>query len=174
MDIIETFSFSKNGVNFTVGVVCYQEFAGFSDQWEMTDKHQGGVTIANPDPHRNSYKYGVPVQCSLAELSRAYAEQGRDNPSSEAYQSLQDQLRRDISASDYGFLVSAEMDGVNLFFNESLGCAFDWSYEDEARLEDAARDVFFGNGGEDEAIELAKSKARKIIDHADKLKEFAA
>lgn len=36
------------------------------------------------------------------------------------------------------------------------------------------RDVFFGNGGEDEAIELAKSEARKIIDHADKLKEFAA
>ena len=66
------------------------------------------------------------------------------------------------------------MDGVNFFSNESLGCSFDWSYEDEAPLEDTARDVFFGNGGEEEAIELAKSEARKIIAHADKLKEFAA
>ena len=105
MNIIESFEIESGELNITVSVICFDCNDGFSDQWEGTDKHHGGVTIKNPDAGRNSYKYFIPKQCTLSELAAAYAKQGRDNPSAAAYQSLQEQLVRDISASDYGFKV---------------------------------------------------------------------
>ena len=173
MDTIETFGFENNGVQFTVNVICYNEYAGFGDQWKMTDAHKGGVTIANLEADRNSYKYAIPQQCTLAELSADYAKQGRENPSSEAYQSLQRQLSRDLNASDYGFQVSAEIDGVKLFDDENLGCAFDWSWEDDNSLLDAAQDVFNEYDVNQDAIELAKVKAARFLAQADKLKARA-
>ena len=173
MDRIERFNFDNNGVKFTVSVICYNEYAGFSDQWVMTDAHQGGVTIANPEADRNSYKYGVPQQCMLAELASSYAKQGRENPSREAYESMQNQLTRDLNASDYGFQVSAEIDGVTLFDDENLGCSFDYSYHDDGDLLDAAQEVFKEHGIDQDAIDLAKVKAGEIVAQADKLKALA-
>ena len=173
MDHIESFNFENNGVQFTVDVICYNEFAIFGDLWKMTDDHQGGVTIANPEAGRNSYKYGVPQQLTLAELASAYAKQGRKNPSREAYESLQSQLERDLNASDYGFQVSAEIDGVTLFYDENLGCSFDYSYHDDGDLLDAAQEVFKEHGIDQDAIDLAKVKAGEIVAQADKLKAFA-
>lgn len=173
MDRIESFNFENNGVQFTVDVICYNEYSGFSDQWVMTDAHHGGVTIANPEADRNSYKYGIPQQCTLAELASSYAKQGRENPSREAYESLQNQLTRDLKASDYGFQVSAEIDGVTLFDDENLGCSFDYSYHDDGYLLDAAQEVFKEHGIYQDAIDLAKVKAGEIVAQADKLKALA-
>ena len=57
MDVIERFSFDQDGIEFSVAVVCYNEFALFGDLYKMTDTHQGGVTVQNPNHHRNSYKF---------------------------------------------------------------------------------------------------------------------
>lgn len=173
MDRIESFNFENNGVKFTVSVICYNECAIFGDLWKMTDDHQGGVTIANPEADRSSYKYGIPQQCTLAELASSYAKQGRENPSREAYESLQNELTRDINASDYGFQVSAEIDGVTLFDDENLGCSFDYSYHDDGDLLDAAQEVFKEHGIDQDAIGLAKVKAGEIVAQADKLKALA-
>ena len=102
MRAIESFEIELGELSINVSVICFECFDGFSDMWEGTDKHQGGVTITNPEADRNSYKYFIPKQCTLAELVAAYAKQGRENPSAAAYEALQDQLVRDISASDYG------------------------------------------------------------------------
>ena len=163
MSIIESFEIESGELNITVSVICYECFDSFSDQWEGTDIHQGGVTIANPDADRNSWKYFTPKQCTLSELAADYAKQGRDNPSATAYQSLQDQLQRDLQACDYGFKVSAYVGGVEVLADEIVGCGFDYSYDDEGGLLDAARRVWDENGTLEEVIGMAKKSAADIV-----------
>ncbi len=162
-DIIETFKFSRNNIDFTVSVVCAYTADGFADQWKMTDKHEGGVTIQNTEADRNSFKFGIPQQTSLAELASAYAEQGRDNPSREAYESLQRQLMRDIDANDYYFTVDATAGSYTLLSNAVICCGFDYSYQDEGTLLDVAREIFKENGGEEEAFEEALKEVRSQL-----------
>ena len=163
MRAIESFEIEFGDLNIMVSVVCFECFDGFSDMWEGTDKHQGGVTITNPDADRNSWKYFIPKQCTLAELAASYAKQGRDNPSGEAYQALQEQLMRDISASDYGFSVSAFVGDVEILTDEYVGCGFDYSYDDEGDLLDAARRVWDEYGTLEEVIGMAKKAAADIV-----------
>ena len=163
MNIIESFEIESGELNVSVSVICFDCNDGFSDQWEGTDKHQGGVTIKNPDAGRNSWKYYIPKQTSLPELAAAYAKQGRENPSSAAYQSLQEQLVRDISASDYGFKVSAFVGGVEVLAGEYVGCGFDYSYDDEGSLLDRAICVWDEYGTTDEVIGMAKKAAADIV-----------
>lgn len=163
MSIIESFEIESGELNISVSVICFDCNDGFSDQWEGTDKHQGGVTIKNPDAGRNSWKYFIPKQCTLSELAAAYAKQGRDNPSAAAYQSLQEQLVRDISASDYGFKVSAFVGGVDVLAGEYVGCGFDYSYDDEGDLLSAARLVWDEYDTTDEVIGMAKKAAADIV-----------
>lgn len=163
MNIIESFEIESGELNITVSVICFDCYDGFSDQWEGTDMHQGGVTIKNPDAGRNSYKYFIPKQCTLSELAAAYAKQGRDNPSGAAYQSLQDQLQRDIHACDYGFEVSAFVGGVEVLADEYVGCGFDHSVFDDDDLITAARRVWDEYGTTDEVIGIAKKAAADIV-----------
>lgn len=163
MRAIESFEIELGDLNIMVSVICFDCNDGFSDQWEGSDKHQGGVTITNPDADRNSYKYFIPKQCTLAELAASYAKQGRDNPSGAAYQSLQNQLERDLSASDYGFSVSAFVGGVEILANEYVGCGFDYSFYDEGDLLSAARSVWDYHGTTKEVIEMAKKAAADIV-----------
>lgn len=163
MRAIESFEIELGDLNIMVSVVCFECFDGFSDTWEGTDKHLGGVTITNPEADRNCYKYFIPKQCTLADLAADYAKQGRDNPSGEAYQSLQDQLVRDISASDYGFKVSAYVGGVEVLADTYVGCGFDYSYDDEGDLLDAARRVWDEYDTTAEVIEMAKKAAADIM-----------
>ena len=93
----------------------------------------------------------------------AYAKQGRENPSAAAYQTLQDQLVRDISASDYGFSVSAFVGGVEILTDEYAGCGFDYSYDDDGSLLDAARRVWDEYGTTEEVIEMAKKRQQPIL-----------
>ena len=163
MRAIEKFEIESGELTINVSVVCYECFDGFADQWEGTDKHKGGVTIANPEADRNSWKYFIPKQCTLSELAAAYAKQGRGNPSGEAYQSLRDQLHRDIHACDYGFMVSAYVGGIEVLADEIVGCGFDYSYDDEGDLLDMARLVWDEYGTTAEVIEMAKKAAADIV-----------
>ena len=163
MRAIESFEIESGDLNITVSVICFDCHDGFSDMWEGTDKHQGGVTIKNPDAGLNSWKYYIPKQCTLAELAASYAKQGRDNPSGAAYQSLQEQLQRDIHASDYGFSVSAYVGGVEVLADTYVGCGFDYSYDDEGDLLDATRRVWDEYDTTAEVIEMAKKAAADIV-----------
>lgn len=163
MRAIESFEIELGELSVNVSVICFECFDCFSDMWEGTDKHQGGVTITNLEADRNSWNYFIPKHYTLADLAADYAKQGRDNPSAAAYQSLQDQLMRDISASDYGFRVSAFVGDVEILTDEYVGCGFDYSYDDEGDLLDAARRVWDEYGTTDEVIGMAKKAAADIV-----------
>lgn len=170
--IIDSFKFKKDGVNFTVYIESLDSYGGFADQWQMVDDHCGGVTVAVPYGARSEYRFAVPQQYTLAELSADYAKQKRANPSREAYESLQRQLSRDLSASDYGFLVSAEIDGVALLDMEAMGCIFDYSYEDEGSLVEAAKQCWDEYGDEIAAFNMAKGAAETLVSRFDAVKSF--
>lgn len=163
MRAIESFEIESGELSINVSVICFECFDGFSDMWEGTDKHQGGVTITNPEADRNSWNYFIPKQYTLADLAADYAKQGRDNPSAAAYQSLQNQLERDISASDYGFKVSAYIGDVELLADENVGCGFDYSFYDDEDLLSAARRVWDEYDTTAEVIEMAKKAAADIV-----------
>ena len=163
MKAIETFEIEVGDLNIMVSVVCFECFDGFSDMWEGTDKHQGGVTITDPEADRNSWKYFIPKQCTLAELAASYAKQGRDNPSAAAYRALQDQLMRDINACDCGFRVSAYVGGVEILTDECVGCGFDYSFYDDGDLLSAARSVWDEYDTTEEVIDMAKKAAADIV-----------
>ena len=172
MSTIESFKIESGALKIEVSVICYECFDGFADQWEATDKHQGGVTIKNPIAGRNSYKYFIPLQSSLPELTSCYAKQGRDNPSAAAYQSLQNQLERDITASDYGFRVTAYIGDTLVLDDEYIGCGFDYSYDDEGSLLDRATCVWDEYGTTDEVIGMAKKAAADILESVPALTLF--
>ena len=146
-----------------MSVICFECFDGFSDTWEGTDKHRGGVTITNPEADRNSWKYFIPLQTSLSELAAAYAKQGRENPSSAAYQSLQNQLERDNSAIDYGFRATAYIGDILVLDDEPIGCGFDYSYDDEGLLLDCAIRVWDEYDTTADVIEMAKKYTADIV-----------
>ena len=161
MRAIESFEIESGELN--ISVVCFECFDCFSDMWEGTDKHQGGVTIANPDADRNSWNYFIPRQCTLKDLAASYTKQGRHNACGNAYQSLHNQLERDISASDYGFKVSAFVGGIEVLANEYVGCGFDHSVFDDDDLITTARRVWDEYGTLEEVIGMAKKAAADIV-----------
>ena len=169
--VAETFTFSKNNIDFTVNVMCAESNDGFADQWKLTDEHKGGVTIKNSDADRNSYKYAIPQQCSLAELTASFAAQGRENPSQEAYDSLQRQLKRDINASDYYFKVSAYAGSFLVLDDSVIGCGFDYSYDDAESLEETALQVWKDYGGEEEAHAEAIKEVRARLENIGELQQ---
>jgi len=172
-DVIESFSINNNGIDLTVNVVCYNTFDMFEEQWKLTDRHEGGVTIKNKEHHQNSYKFAIPLQYSLAELSSGYAKQGRANASRDAYASLQKCLMRDLNASDYGFHVSASVNGITLLTDEPAGFTFDYSYFDSEQLIDVAKQIFkeFCLG---DLLSKAKFVAKEIITKIELLKQIVA
>lgn len=170
METMHTFTFTKNNINFSVAVVAYWCNNIFFDSWEMTNNHQGGVTVQNPDADHNSYKYAIPLNYSLNERVKDLIAQGVENPCAAAYAAAQKELRRDFSASEYGFQVTAECNGYKLLDGETIGCCFDYSYHDAEDLEDTAQEVFDGNGIADEALEAAQAVAREMIANIEALK----
>ena len=173
MRAIESFEIEVGDLNIMVSVVCYEYFDGFSDMWEGTDKHQGGVTIANPEADRSSWKYFIPKQCSLKDLAASYAKQGRYNACGDAYQALREQLERDIHACDYGFSVSAHVGSVEVLADTYVGCVFDHSIFDDEDLITAARRVWDEFDTLEEVIGMAKKAAADIVACTPALTEFA-
>ena len=172
MNSIETFEIESGALKIEVSVVCFECNDGFSDQWKGTDKHQGGVTIKNPIADRNCYKYFIPQQCTLSELAASCAKKGHENPSAAAYQSMQEQLLRDITASDYGFRATAYIGDILVLDGEYIGCGFDYSYDDEGSLLDRAICVWDECGTTDEVIGMAKKAAADILESVPALTLF--
>lgn len=173
-NIIETFRFTDRGVDYRVDVVSFDENALFDDEWKMTDTHQGGVTVKNPEADRNSYKFAIPLQYTLADRVRDLLASGvpASEASAKAYEKAQDALSRDLSACDYGYEVTAEIGGVCLLNAENVGCSFNYSYEDDDTLLKAAQDSFEENGVKEEAIRQARQNAQKQIDAVAVLNNF--
>lgn len=171
---IETFGFTDHGVEFSVAVICYNENNLFEDEWEMTDTHQGGVTVKNKNADRNSYKFAIPLQCTLAERTANLMAQGvpADKASGKAYKDAQDALSRDLSACDYGFLVTASIGGLILMDSENMGFSFNYSVEDNEDLLDVAQDVFEENGIKEDAIKLARNYAQEKLNAVDALQTY--
>ncbi|WP_458321553.1 hypothetical protein [Providencia sp. CRPN22473] len=166
MDIITKLTFDYNNIDFHVNVICLNEDHTFNENWRMTDKHEGGVTVQNLEAGRNSYRYAVPLFTSIAEETNYCREQGSSNPSADAYASLQRMLRRDIHASDYCFSVSAfTKDGkIQLINNEHIGYSFNYSYHDSDSLEEIASRELLEMKGEiiARAVECAKDLVNGI------------
>ncbi|QHR67902.1 hypothetical protein mistaenkt_14 [Escherichia phage mistaenkt] len=143
----EKFSIIYEAVN------CYEASHSISD-WEFTDKHQGGVTIKNPNYQRNEFKYAIPLRYSLKQLSSDYAKQGRENPSQEAYISLQKELERDLEASEYNISAKVvDANGNTVLDSFYLGYAFDWCYSDGDDLEDRLKEEVSNSDAESEVME---------------------
>lgn len=173
--VSETFKITEAGIDFVFSVVNYESNDCFGDEWELTDDHQGGVTVKNPNYDRNSYKYAIPLQYSLVERAKDLMAKGvpATEASGLAYQNAVASLERDLDATDYGFTVSASVDGVDLLVDVSIGCGFDYSYHDQGQLIDVAKEVFNGNGMLDEAVSLAKEAAADLVGKMDALKKIA-
>lgn len=171
-DIVEMITIKEQGITFKVEVLCYGGAERqFNDQWEQTDKHQGGVTIRNPHAGRGRFAYYIPKQYTLAQLTKDYAAEGRENPSKQAYDALQRQLIRDIDAGDYGLRYSASYAGVNIVYDETYGIGFDWSCHDDITLADIARDIW-NEYAQDEALDRVQDALGELIDKMHSLAEL--
>ena len=144
-------------------VNCY-EASHNMDNWEFTDDHQGGVTIKNPNYQRNEFKYAIPLHYSLKQISSDYAKQGRENPSREAYTSLQEELQRDLEASEY-YLSAKVVDanGKTVLDSFSIGYAFDWSYSDGVDLDDRLKEEVRNSGAESEVMEQLEALKDSVM-----------
>ena len=136
------FTIEPQSAEIHVSIVPFDGFDAFNEMWEGTDKHQGGVTIKNPEACRGSWQYFIPQQTSLSELASAYAAQGIHNASAEAYTALQYQLERDLCACYYSFRASVVVAGIEVLRDEHVGYCFNHSYLDDADLETTARAVW--------------------------------
>lgn len=154
----EKFSIIYEAVN------TYQPSYVMEDSWEFTDKHHGGVTVKNPNYERNGYKYAIPLNYSLSCLASDYAKQGRENPSLEAYASMQKSLKRDLEASEY-YLAAKVVDanGNTVLDSFSIGYVFDWSYLDGDDLEDRLKKEVSNAGAESEVLERLEALKDSVM-----------
>ena len=54
------FTIESQSAEIHVSVISFDSFDAFDEMWEGTDKHQGGVTIKNPEACRGGWQYFVP------------------------------------------------------------------------------------------------------------------
>lgn len=173
--VSETFNVESHGINFVFSVVNYETNDGLGDQWELTDKHQGGVTVKNRNADRNSYKYGIPLNYSLAERLENLIKGGMsaNEASAQAYQDALNAFERDLDATDYGFTVSASVDGVDLLSDVVIGCGWNHSYHDDETVLEAAQSIYNEYGILEEAIQLAQEAAAALVSKMDAIKKIA-
>ena len=132
--------------------------------WEFTDDHQGGVTVKNPNWQRNEFKYAIPLYYSLKQLSSDYAKQGRANPSKEAYTNLQEELERDLEASEYSITAKVvDVNGKTVLDSFYLGYAFDWCYSDGDDLEDRLKEEVSNSDAESEVLERLEALKESMM-----------
>ena len=168
------FTIEAQSAEINVSVVSFDGFVAFDEMWEGTDKHQGGVTIKNPEADSWGWQYFVPKQTSLSELASAYAAQGIPNASAEAYTTLQGQLERDLCACDYGFSASVTVGDVEVVQDEYVGYCFNHSYLDDTDLETTARAVWDECGCTAEVVSAAVDKVREMLAAVPALNAFIA
>lgn len=168
------FTIETQSAEINVSVIPFDSFDAFNEMWEGTDKHQGGVTIKNPEATLSSWHYFIPRETSLAELVSSYAAQGSLNASAEAYATLQGQLERDLCACDYSFRASVTVGGVVVVQDEYVWYCFSHSYLDDADLETTARAVWDECGCTAEVVSAAVDKAKEMLAAVPVLNAFVA
>lgn len=129
----------------------------FTEQWEHTDIHIGGVTINSDGEH------WIPKNYSIADLSSDFAKQGRDNPCKDAYQSLLEQFERDRVAFEAVVSVSVLKNGIELFEDTIVGTDYDhtdFDYNHDKALETMLSDYC----EEFVYIESAKQTLKTLVD----------
>lgn len=142
---------------------CYEASHNL-DNWKFTDDHKGGVTVKNPNWQHNAFKYAIPLYYSLKQLSSDYAKQGRANPSKEAYTSLQEELKRDLEASEYTITVEVvDANGNTVLDSFYIGYAFDWCYSDGDDLEDRLKEEVSNSGAESEVMEQLEALKDSVM-----------
>ena len=122
------------------------------------------MTVKNPIYRRNAFKYAIPLHYSLKQLSSDYAKQGRENPSKEAYISLQGELERDLEASEY--IIAAKVidaNGKTVLESFYIGYAFDWAYSDGEDLEDRLKEEVSNSGAESEVLERLEALKDSVM-----------
>lgn len=168
------FTIESQSAEMHVSVISFDSFDAFNEMWEGTDKHQGGVTVKNPEATRGSWQYFIPRETSLAELAAAYAAQGIHNASAEAYTALQYQLERDLCACDYSFRASVVVAGIEVVQDECVGCCFNHSYLDDEDLETTARAVWDEYDCTGEVVSAAVDKVKEMLAAVPVLNAFVA
>jgi len=112
--------------------------------WEPADGHDAGRTVQHPNPGRGGPRYWVSCNYTPAELAANFAAQGRENPSREAYESLQRELVHYTEGDMVLIRVTVERDGCELAEDQ---IDTDWHPNDQDRdgrpidRDDEAREV---------------------------------
>ena len=126
-----------NGITYTLRLTPLNEGSQWLQELYTPSEHIAGETIAVPHDLRSR---GCPEhyrgQYTPAELAKDFAKQGSENPSKEAYQSLQDELRHYIEADTACFEVFATKAGVELA--HTYGVFFDYSHNEGYTIEEQA------------------------------------
>ena len=157
------FTIESQSAEIHVSVISRDSFDAFDEMWEGTDKHQGGVTVKNPEATRGSWQYFIPRETSLAELAAAYAALGIHNASAEAYTARQYQLESDLCACDYGFRASVVVAGIEVVRDEYVGCCFSHSCLDDEDLETTARALWDDYDCTAEVVSAAVDKVKEML-----------
>ncbi len=122
------------------------------------------MTVKNPNRQYNEFKYAIPLHYSLKQLSSDYAKQGRENPSKDAYISLQKELERDLEASEYDLAAKVvDANGNTVLESFYLGYAFDWCYSDGDDLEERLKEEVSNSDAETEVLERLESLKDSVM-----------
>lgn len=150
---------SKNGWQIVIDVVDFCEGLHWFADLYTESEHIGGETIAAPAQLCRGAVQHYRGQYTPAELASDYAKQGRENPSREAYATLQKELAHYIQASDCALKCTVSRNGIVLA--SGYGVMFDWSHELEQGLEDTARAMLRDYGRD--FIREAIAEAREVV-----------
>ena len=104
--------------------------------WELAERHEGGVTVKyTPMTYQDKPSYWVNTQYKLSEVASAHAKTGRENPSAEAYASMQKELKHYLDG--YMLNMSAQIWLDDILLAEDSICT-DFSYEYWNSVEECA------------------------------------
>jgi hypothetical protein len=129
---------TKDGIVYTMKArELFEGSEWLNDLYTAAPDHIAGETIQVPSwlQTRGAPRYYT-GQTSPAELSAHYAMQGRENPSREAYESLQNELAHYIEADTAALEVKAVKSGIIL--GTVHGVCFDYSPGTGYTIEDQA------------------------------------
>lgn len=140
--------FKTENITLELRIVDFYEGSFWLNElYTPSDDHIAGTTIQVPDmlQTRHGYKYFI-GQYKPSELASDYSKQGRENPSKEAYESLQNELGHYITASDCAIECRVFVADV-LMAENHFSCGFDYSVEyDDDTIEERAREILKDHG----------------------------
>jgi hypothetical protein len=139
----------QEGFTVTINIIEGHEGSNsFSDMYTASE-HIGGTTVQVPNElqSRNGYKYFI-GQTTPAELAQWYAKQGKENPSAEAYKSLQEDLGMYLTADTCWLEYVWHKNGIEV--HTATSCCFEYSYDySKGTLESEAENIYVDHGESD-------------------------